>query len=153
LFEDVDGVLDGGVEIDDGVIAGAAAGESWGGDSGESMADGEGDGLLFTGTGADAGAGELAEGEIAGDGAWDGGVEIDDGVTAGAAAGEAGAAAGGDVGELTANSEGEGALFTGELAEGEIAGDGNGEDMGDDGGDRATVEPSNSPTKSINTKV
>ena len=125
-FVDVDGALDGGVEIDDGVIAGVAWGDA---------------------------AVELAEGEIAGDGAWDGGVEIDDGVTAGAAAGEAGAAAGGDVGELTANSEGEGALFTGELAEGEIAGDGNGEDMGDDGGDRATVEPSNSPTKSINTKV
>ena len=32
------------------------------------MADGEGEGLLFTGTGADA-AVELAEGEIAGDGA------------------------------------------------------------------------------------
>jgi len=76
------------------------------------------------------------------------------------AAGEAEAAAGGDVGELTANGEGDGALFTvtgevatGELAEGEIAGDGNGEDMGDDGGDRATVEPSNSATKSINTAV
>jgi len=82
-FVGVDGALDGGVEIDDGVIAGVATREAWGG---ELMADGEGEGLLFTGTGADA-AVELAEGEIAGDGAWDGGVEIGDWVTAGASKG------------------------------------------------------------------
>jgi len=76
----VDGALVGGVEMDDGVIAGAAAGEAWGG---ELMADGERDGLLFPGTGEDP-TGELAEGEIVGDGAWDGGVEIDEGVTTGA---------------------------------------------------------------------
>jgi len=169
---DVDGALDGGVEIDDGVIAGVAAGEAWGRDL---MADGEGEGLLFTGTGADA-AVELAEGEIGGDGAWDGGVDIDDGVTAGAAAeGEiigdgawdggveiddvatAGAAAGEpkeargrDIGELTAEGDGEGALFIGT---GGKEGDGNREDLGDDGGDRATVELRNSATKSIKTTL
>jgi hypothetical protein len=170
---DIDGALDGGIEIDDGVMAGAAAGEaSWGGDGGELMADGEGEGLLFTSTGADAVG--LAEGEIAGDGAWDGGVEIDDEVTVGAAAGgnivgdgawdggveiDDGATAGAAAGEPDeAVGEGEGALFTGTggdatgvSAEGERAGDGNGEDLGDDLA--ATTELSNSATKSINTAV
>ena len=160
-FVGVDGALVGGVEIDEGVIAGAAAGEAWGGgDGGELMADGEGEGLLVTGTGEDA-TGELAlvEGEIAGDGAWDGGVEIDDGVTAGAATGEAGAkagepkeAGGGDVGELTANGEGDGAFIkgTGEDTAGELA---EGEPAGDDDRDRAKVELTNSEATSINTMV
>ena len=63
-----EGPSEGGVEIDDGVTAGETAGESeeaGGGDGGELMAEGEGDGALFTGTGGDA-AGESAEGEIVG---------------------------------------------------------------------------------------
>ena len=58
------------------------------------------------------------------------------------------------------DGEGEGTLFTGtggdatgESAEGEIAGDGNGGELGDDGGDRATVVLINSATKSINTTL
>jgi hypothetical protein len=170
-FVDVDGALDGRVEIDEGVMAGASAGEAWGGDGGELLAEAEGEGPLFTGTGADA-AVELAEGEIAGGGACDGGVEIDDGVTAGAAVGgkidgawdggveiDDGATAGAAAGEPDeAVGEGEGALFTGTggdatgvSAEGERAGDGNGEDLGDDLA--ATTELSNSATKSINTAV
>jgi hypothetical protein len=51
--------------MDDGVTAGETAGESdeaGGGDGGELMADGEGDGAFFTGTGGDA-TGETAEGD------------------------------------------------------------------------------------------
>jgi len=138
-FVDVDGALDGGVEIDDGVIAGVA----WG-DAAVELAEGEiaGDGAWDGGVETDDGV-TAAVGEIVGDGPWDGGVEIHDGATAGAAAGEPE--------EADGEAEVAGGDATGESAEGEIAGDGNGED---DGGDLATAELSNSSaTKSINTAV
>jgi len=82
-FLDVYDALIGGVEIDNGVIE--ATGEAWEGDGGDLMVDGDGEGLLFTGTRWDVVV-ELVEGEIAGVAVWDGRVEIDDGVTAGAKA-------------------------------------------------------------------
>lgn len=65
-----DGASDGGVEIDEGVSKGVAAGDSeeaGGGDGGELTAVGEGEAPLSTGAGGDA-AGELADGETDGDG-------------------------------------------------------------------------------------
>jgi len=57
----------GGAEIAEGVTEGVPAGESEGGDGGESMPVGEGDGPFRDGTGGDD-DGDLAEGESAGDG-------------------------------------------------------------------------------------
>lgn len=69
-------------------------------------------------------------------------MEIDDGVTTGAAVGEPEEACGGDGGELSADGEGDGEVFTGtggdavgDLAEGEIAGVATGNIMGDYEGD------------------
>ena len=94
------------------------------------------------------------------DGASNGGVEIDNGVTTWAATRELEEARGGDVRKLEEDDDEEATLFKGtggdataDLAEGEIAGDGNGEDLGDDDGDWAMVKLSNSASKRINTMV
>jgi len=106
-------------------------------------------------------AAELSEGE----GASEGVVEMDDGVIAGETAGESEEAGGGDGGELMAEGEGDGALFTGtggdatgETAEGDgawedLGGVATGDMVGDDEGDWAKVELTNSVATSINTTV
>jgi len=94
------------------------------------------------------------------EGPSEGGVEIDDGVTAGETAGESDEAGGGDGGELMADGEGDGEVFTGtggdatgESAEGEIVGVATGDMVGDEDGDWAMVELTNSVATSINTTV